>query len=132
MRFAAIDVGSNAIRLLLARAFPNCKLTFVEKESLVRILLRLGDDAFTQGRISDEKAEKLVSLLKAFRHLLEVYDRIAYRACATAAMREADNGKSISEFAGENTGVNLEIIDGKREAQLICSNHFEERLDRNK
>lgn len=90
MKFAAVDVGSNAIRLLLARVIDDGQEPFVKKESLIRIPLRLGDDAFVRKQISVEKAAALVNSMKGFSYLMRAYRPITYRACATSAMRRLD------------------------------------------
>ena len=94
-KFAAIDIGTNAVRLLLARAIDNGNEPLIKKESLVRIPIRLGEDVFTQGAISRQKREGLLHTMVAFRHLMDAYDSIDYLACATSAMREAENGADV-------------------------------------
>lgn len=132
LKFAAIDIGSNAVRLLLTRVFENGGYPFYKKESLIRIPLRLGSDAFTQRRISDTKAERLVNTLTGFRSLIKAYQPVDYMACATSAMREVRNGKELVREIKRRSGIELRIIDGKLEAEIIYANHFEERLDKSK
>lgn len=127
-RFAAIDVGSNAMRLLLARVWETATGPIFKKESLVRFPVRLGDDAFLRGVISAEKSRQLLLALSGFRTLMEAYRPIAYRAVATSAMREADNGAALVEQARERCGVELEIIPGPEEAGILYANHFERSL----
>ncbi len=129
MRFAAIDIGSNAMRLLTMNVFANNGKPIFKKESLIRIPLRLGEESFMDGRISDSKADKLSKVIQAFKNLIEANDIVHYRACATAAMREASNGEEIMEKVFRETGVKIEIVDGSREAQLIYSNQIVESLD---
>lgn len=131
MKFAAIDIGSNAVRLLLSNVFENEGITSFKKVELVRVPLRLGEDSFLNGKISPEKVEKLVTAMKAFKHLIDVYDAIDYRACATSAMRDAENRLDIIERVRKEAGIKIEIIDGKTEADIIYSNHIEEHLDIN-
>ncbi len=131
MKFAAIDIGSNAVRLLLSHVHTSNGITSFKKAELVRVPLRLGEDSFLNGKISPEKIEKLVTSMKAFKHLIDVYDAIDYRACATSAMRDATNGKDIIERVRKEAGIKIEIIDGKTEADIIYSNHIEEHLDIN-
>ena len=132
MKFAAIDIGSNAVRLLFCNVFEGHGTPVFKKAELIRVPLRLGEDAFLHGSISEKKAEKLVTAMKAFRHLIKVYDAIDYRACATSAMRDALNGPEIVERIRKEAGINIEIIDGKMEADIIYSNHIAEQLDKDK
>lgn len=126
MKFAAIDIGSNAVRLLLARVFEEeGQPAFFKKEALVRMPLRLGDDAFTRHEITAGKADRLVSTMTGFRHLIEAYEPIDYMACATSAMREATNGDVIAQRVRERSAIDLQIIGGKQEAEIIYANHLE-------
>lgn len=129
MIFAAVDIGSNAMRLLFCRAYEvNGKPVF-SKEELIRLPIRLGEDVFLNGRISDRKAEKLVTAMRGFHELIKVYEVDAYRAVATSAMRDASNGLEVIDRIRQESGLNVEIIDGKSEAQLVFSNHIEEMLN---
>ena len=130
MKFAAIDIGSNAVRLLLSRAVHRDPRPLFKKEALVRMPLRLGEDAFVLHRITAEKADRLVETMIGFRHLMRAYDPISYRACATSAMRESENGPDLVNRVRAESGIQLEIISGQDEANVIYANHFEERLDR--
>jgi exopolyphosphatase/guanosine-5'-triphosphate,3'-diphosphate pyrophosphatase len=132
VRFAAIDIGSNAVRLLLSRVFENGVLPHFKKESLIRMPLRLGDEAFTRRRISDQKAEMLVNTMIGFKYLIDAYQPLDYMACATSAMREVENSAEIVEQIKQRSGIELQIIDGKMEAEMIYANHFEEKLDKTK
>lgn len=129
MKFAAIDIGSNAVRLLLSRIIENGSEPIFKKESLIRVPIRLGEDSFTQQRISEQKKNNLIKTMIGFKHLMEAYEAVDYIACATSAMREAANGKEIAELIKQKSGINLEIIDGKKEAYIINSNHIEKELD---
>lgn len=129
LKFAAIDIGSNAVRLLLARIIIDNNQPFCRKESLIRIPLRLGEDAFTQGRISDVKIDQLIQTLIGFKHLVAVYDPIDVMGCATSAMREAENGQDILAAIQQHSGIPCQIIDGKTEADIIYANHFEQYLN---
>ncbi len=122
VKFAAIDVGSNAVRLLLSRVFENGNSPIFKKESLVRMPIRLGEDVFSSRTITDDKADDLVNTLIAFKHLIEAYRPLDFAACATSAMREASNGEEVCRRIRERSGINLEIIDGRREAEIISSN----------
>lgn len=119
MLFASIDIGSNAVRLLFANAYKRESTVLVEKATLVRIPVRLGKDVYKKGKISGEREKSLLKTLKAFKLLIEVYKPVDYIACATAAMRDADNGNIILERIGKETGLNIQIIDGLEEAELI-------------
>ena len=131
MKFAAIDVGSNAVRLLLSRVFENeHEPPYFRRESLIRIPLRLGDDAFTNGQISDEKVDMFIKTFKGFKHLIDAYQPLDYLACATSAMREAANGRQIVDTVRRKCKVNLDIISGEFEAEIIKSNRIESRLAR--
>lgn len=128
MKFAAIDIGSNALRLLFGNVYESAQGPIFKKADLVRIPLRLGEDAFIHKKISPEKVNKLVLAMKAYRQLLDFYEVGEYKACATAAMREATNAVEIIERISGEAGISIEIIDGKTEAQIIYSNHIAEHL----
>jgi exopolyphosphatase/guanosine-5'-triphosphate,3'-diphosphate pyrophosphatase len=132
MKFAAIDIGSNAVRLLFANVFLVGGQTIFKKESLIRIPLRLGEEAFIDGFISANKAEKLSKTLLSFRHLIEVNDITHYKACATAALREASNGEEVVEKVWKEAGVKINIIEGSQEARIIYANHVAQNLDNTK
>lgn len=132
MRFASIDIGSNAVRLLFANVFEDGNKTVFKKESLIRVPVRLGQDSFTLGEISMVRAKNLVKTMKAFKYLMEVNDIAGFKACATAAMREAKNGEEIIHEINEKTGIKIEIVSGETEAQIIYSNHIEDQLDNSK
>jgi exopolyphosphatase/guanosine-5'-triphosphate,3'-diphosphate pyrophosphatase len=129
LQFAAIDIGSNAVRLLFSNVVEEGKNVIFKKSSLIRVPVRLGDDAFINGKISSKKIDKLVKTMSAFKNLMEVHEVIDYQACATSAMREACNGKEIVELIKNQVGIEIEIIDGKREAEIIYSNQIVEILE---
>lgn len=131
MKFAAIDIGSNAVRLLLCNVAENKDRASFRKGELIRIPLRLGEDSFLRGKISEKKIQKLITAMKAFKHLIDVYDAVSYRACATSAMRDAENRWEIIERVRKEAGIKVELISGKAEADIIYSNHIEETLDKN-
>lgn len=121
-KYAAIDIGSNAMRLLIANIVEqNEKETQFNKSSLVRVPIRLGQDAFTVGSISEENIDRMCDAMKAFTLLMKVHKVEQYKAFATSAMREAYNGKEVSEIIKKKTGIKIEIIDGKKEAAIIAS-----------
>ena len=130
MKFAAIDIGSNAVRLLFCNVYEDKGQTLYKKAELIRVPIRLGEDSFLNKKISTKKADTLVAALKAFKHLIDVYDAIDYRACATSAMRDAENGYDVVARVRKEAGIKIEIIDGKTEADIIFSNHIEEHLDK--
>jgi len=119
MLFSSIDIGSNAVRLLLANVFEKNGFAFADKASLIRVPIRLGMDVFNTGSISEERISSLVKTMKAFSYLLEVYQPIALTICATAAMREASNSKDIVKRIKEETNLDVKIIDGLTEARII-------------
>ena len=129
MIFAAVDIGSNAMRLLFCRAYDLGGKPHFSKEELIRLPIRLGEDVFLNGKISDKKAEKLITAMRGFHELIKVYEVDAFRAVATSAMRDASNGLEIIERIKNEAGLTVEIIDGKLEAQLVFSNHIEELLN---
>lgn len=131
MRYAAIDIGSNAVRLLIADIIQNNDIVSFKKNTLVRVPLRLGDDAFIDHRISETKAADLAKTMVAFRNLMDVYKVSHYMACATSAMREAENGKTLVNEIRE-AGVDLQIIDGSEEAKIIYNSHIEQQLGNKK
>ena len=127
-RFAAIDVGSNAMRLFFCRVLENGHEPTFIKESMIRMPLRLGHDAFTENIISDETCNKFVNTMHGFNSLIQAYDPISFKACATEAMRQATNGLGLVTRVKEETGVNLNIITGKEEANIIISTHIDRYL----
>ena len=129
MIFAAVDIGSNAMRLLFCRAYDLGGKPHFSKEELIRLPIRLGEDVFLNGKISEKKAEKLVTAMRGFHELIKVYEVDAFRAVATSAMRDASNSIEIIERIKNESGITVEIIDGKLEAQLVFSNHIEELLN---
>ncbi|RZL17153.1 MAG: exopolyphosphatase [Pedobacter sp.] len=132
VRYAAIDIGSNAVRLLIADIIKTDKKYRYNKNMLLRIPLRLGDDAFLDQNISEKKQSDLVKTMEAFAKLMEVYQVKKYLACATSAMREAKNGAVVLRSIKKASGLDIEIIAGQREADIIYANHIEEKLDSGK
>lgn len=118
-RFAAIDIGSNAVRLLIGEIATENGHRFVNKISYTRIPLRLGEEVFVTGVISDKKREDFIKAMKAFSLIAEIFKVKALRACATSAMRDAGNGQQIIDAVYTATGVQIEIISGDEEARLI-------------
>ncbi len=119
-KFAAIDVGSNAMRLLVTNVVEEKgKETQFLKSALVRVPIRLGQDAFTVGEISEENILRMIDAMKAFKLLMKVHQVEKYMAFATSAMREAFNGKEVAEIIKKKSEIKIEIIDGKKEAAII-------------
>ena len=108
VNYAAIDIGSNAVRLLIKSINPETSEQLFTKELLLRVPLRLGEEVFTQGEIPASKAKKLLRLMKAYRQLMKIYEVDAYRACATSAMRDAANGKEVIETITRKSGIRIE------------------------
>ena len=131
LNFAAIDIGSNAVRLLISEIIEKQDTIEFKKKLFIRVPLRLGMNAFVQQSISDEKINDLLKLMVAFKNLIEVYRPKDLMICATAAMREATNGKEIVKAIKAETGLKVEIIEGKKEAEIIYANHVAETLNNN-
>ncbi len=124
MKFGAIDIGTNAARLLIGEVCYDGDHAYVKKHSYSRIPLRLGDEVFDQGRISKKKTEQFVDCIQAFKLIAQIFEVEQLRAVATSAMREAKNGEKVQEKIKEKTGVNIEIISGQIEAELIFGTFF--------
>jgi exopolyphosphatase / guanosine-5'-triphosphate,3'-diphosphate pyrophosphatase len=133
MKLAAIDIGSNAARLLISEASPkaNGEMDFT-KVNLVRVPLRLGIDVFATGTISQKRADSLVNTIKAYKLLLDVYEVKYLKAAATSAMRDSTNGLQILERVKHETGIDIRVITGQEEASYIYENHVAENLDKTK
>lgn len=131
MRLAAIDIGSNAARLLISDAVANSQgKPLFQKLNLVRVPLRLGFDVFEKKIISPQKEEMIVNTIKSYKLLCDVYEVEHMKACATSAMRDAKNGSAIINKVKEETGIWIEIITGDAEASLIYENHIAENMDK--
>ena len=124
LNLGAIDIGSNAVRLLVAQAVPYRKEIDFTKLSLLRLPLRLGLDVFETGKISPEKAELLLKSMQSFKLIMEIYGVQKYRACATSAMRDASNSPEIVAEIKEKTGIEIEVISGREEAAIIYETHL--------
>lgn len=119
MKLAAIDIGSNAIRFQVSSILDNGTRTLFKKLEYVRFPLRLGHDVFASGRISEKSIEKFKKLMRAYKLLIDLYEVDDYMFCATSAMRESENGAALAKEVFNELGVQIEIIDGNREAELI-------------
>lgn len=131
MRLAAIDIGSNAARLLICDVIETDKSNpqFI-KLNLVRVPLRLGFDVFEYGFISAKKENDILNTLQAYKHLMKVHEVDKYVACATSAMRDARNAEAIIARIKQQTGITIKVISGKEEADTIFQNHIENYLDK--
>ena len=131
-KYAAIDIGSNAVRLLIANVIiEKDKKPQYKKSSLVRVPIRLGADAFVKGKISKENIQRMIDVMLAFNLLMKVHGVEKYKACATSAMREAKNGKKIVKKIHTKTGIPIDIIDGKKEAEIIFSTDLSQLIEGN-
>ena len=131
MKLAAIDIGSNAARLLITEVIDsNPNNPKFNKLNLIRVPLRLGFDVFENGLISNEKTTMLIQTLKAYRHLINAYEVDAIKACATSAMRDAKNADKIIAIIKKETGLDVEVISGEMEANLVYENHIAENMDK--
>ncbi|NAY93225.1 exopolyphosphatase [Muricauda sp. JGD-17] len=121
-KFAAIDIGSNAVRLLINNVIEHeDKPTVFKKSELVRVPVRLGEDSFLRAEISENSLARLIKTMQSFDLLMQVYGVEKYMACATSALREAKNGNEVVDKVEKASGIKIEIIDGKREAEIIAS-----------
>lgn len=129
--YAAIDIGTNAARLLIKNIDhnPYGETTF-RKVLFIRYPLRLGLDVFAKGKIGKERAQSMMLMIKGFKAMMRLYDVTDYRACATSAMRDAKNGKELIKKIEKKTGIRIDIIDGKEEAGILYSNHIEKVPDK--
>ncbi len=130
MRIAAIDIGSNAARLLITEVIEiEGEKPFFNKLNLVRVPLRLGFDVFEKGEISKAKIGMILQTMKAYKHLLNAYEVIHVRACATSAMRDAKNSADVVRKIKMETGIDIEVLSGSNEAAMIYENHIAENMD---
>ena len=131
-KYAAIDIGSNAMRLLIMNIIEQKgKEVQFNKSALIRVPIRLGQDAFTVGEISEENIDRMIDAMKAFKLLMKVYKVEKYMACATSAMREAYNGKEVTEIIKKKADIKIDIIDGKKEAAIIASSDLHQFIKTN-
>ncbi len=128
-KYAAIDIGSNAIRLLIANVIvAKDKEPQFKKSSLVRVPIRLGSDVFVDGQISKDNIQRMVDAIQSFKLLMKIHDVEKYKACATSAMREAENGKEVVKEILKQTAIKIDIIGGKEEAAIISSTDLKQLL----
>lgn len=132
-KYAGIDIGSNAIRLLIMFVYEiENQPAQYKKSSLVRVPIRLGSDVFFNGVISEHNITRMKDTMEAFSLLLKAHEVEIYRACATSAMREAKNGMDVVALMKEETGVNIEVIDGEAEANIIAETNLSDLLNTKK
>lgn len=130
MKFGAIDIGTNAARLLIGEVIKDNGKKFINKISYTRIPLRLGESVFDSGEINKKKAEQFVKTIAAFQLIAELFEVKELRACATSAMREARNSKEIKNHIFESTGINIETITGEEEARIISGTFSLMKIDK--
>jgi len=132
-KYAAIDIGSNAVRLLISNIIEQKgKSTRFKKNSLVRVPIRLGADVFVKGKISKENEQRMLDTMTAFKLIMKSHKVVSYKACATSAMREASNGKEISKLISEKAKIDIDIIDGEEEATIIAATDLDSYIDPSK
>ncbi|WP_430468324.1 Ppx/GppA phosphatase family protein [Winogradskyella ouciana] len=132
-KYAAIDIGSNAVRLLISNIIEqNDENVVFKKNSLVRVPIRLGADVFMNGSISEYNQERMIDTMKAFSLLMKSHGVVRYKACATSAMREANNSQPLSQKILDTCGINIDIIDGEEEAAIIAATDLHTFIDPNK
>lgn len=129
-KYGAIDIGSNAVRLLVANVIEEKnKEPQFKKSSLVRVPIRLGADAFVSGKISEANTQRMLDAMQAFKLIMKIHGVERYKACGTSAMREAENGEEVAATILKNTDVKIDIIDGKKEAAIISSTDLNQLIE---
>ncbi|WP_445738396.1 Ppx/GppA phosphatase family protein [Mariniflexile sp.] len=129
-KYAAIDIGSNAVRLLISNIIEQKgKPVLFKKNSLVRVPIRLGSDVFVQGKISKENISRLLDTMQAFKLLMKSHKVVKYKACATSAMRESANGKQVVDLVLKTSGISIDIIGGEVEAAIIAATDLNSYID---
>ncbi|MFT4645963.1 MAG: exopolyphosphatase/guanosine-5'-triphosphate,3'-diphosphate pyrophosphatase [Planctomycetota bacterium] len=128
-KYAAIDIGSNAMRLLINNVIEIDGEKHYKKVDIIRVPIRLGSEAFIKKEISEPTINKFLSAMRAYANLMNAHGIEKYRACATSALRDAKNGNDIIDLVQKETGINIEIISGKEEAEIIYSTHKEKLLN---
>ena len=131
-KYAAIDIGSNAIRVLISNVIETKEGVSFQKNALVRAPIRLGEDSFTLGEISKKSLKRMVNAMKAFKLLMKVHGVSYYRAFATSALREANNSRNVVELVKKKSGIKIEIIDGRKEAEIISNSKISDFLNSQK
>lgn len=132
-KYAAIDIGSNAVRLLISNIIEqDGKSVKFKKNSLVRVPIRLGADVFVKKKISKENTVRMLDTMLAFKLLMKSHKVVKYKACATSAMRESENGKEIVDLISQQCGISIDIIGGEEEAAIIAATDLHKYIDKNK
>ncbi|MCH3884653.1 Ppx/GppA phosphatase family protein [Tenacibaculum aquimarinum] len=132
-KYGAIDIGSNAVRLLVSNVIiEKGKEPKFKKSALIRVPIRLGADAFVNGKISEENTIRMIDAMEAFKLLIKIHGVERYKACATSAMREAENGQDVAKKILKKTGIKIDIINGKEEARIISSIDLKELIQSDK
>lgn len=126
MKLAAIDIGSNAVRLLFINVYETPEGPKYVKDAMYRVPLRLGEEVFKKGKLSKKKVKDFVNTMQAFKKLMKVHDPVAYMACATSAMREASNAEEVIQKIKKKAGIKISVISGQEEADILFSNHVEQ------
>lgn len=124
-KYAAIDIGSNAVRLLICNVIETDKEIYFRKSQLTRVPVRLGIESFIEGKISKNTSNRLIEAMKGFKHLMNANEVVHYKGCATSAMRDASNGTEIVARIKKEAGIDIDVISGKLEAEIIFSTHIE-------
>jgi exopolyphosphatase/guanosine-5'-triphosphate,3'-diphosphate pyrophosphatase len=132
-RYAAIDIGSNAVRVLISNVISDKNLPpkFM-KSSMIRVPIRLGEDSFTVGEISNKNKKRMVKAMKSFKHIMKINNVKSYMACATSALREANNADEVVQEVKRKTGIDIQIIDGKKEAEIISTTNIFKSINKNR
>jgi len=132
-KYAAIDIGSNAVRLLISNIIEqDGKSVQFKKNSLVRVPIRLGADVFIKNKVSEENTKRMLDTMLAFKLLMTSHKVVKYKACATSAMRESQNGKALVDLIKAHAGINIDIIGGEEEAAIIAATDLNKYIDPNK
>lgn len=131
-KYAAIDIGSNAMRVLISNVIETKEGVSFQKNALVRAPIRLGEDSFTLGEISKKSLKRMINAMKAFKLLMKVHGVSYYQAFATSALREANNSRNVVELVKKKSGIKIEIIDGRKEAEIISSSKISDFLNSQK
>ncbi|TWP23410.1 exopolyphosphatase [Apibacter muscae] len=129
--YAAIDIGSNAVRLLINNIYETTDSVTFNKASLVRVPIRLGQDVFTDGKISEHSKERLAQAMQAYKLLMDIYNVQKFRAFATSAMRESQNATDVIDYVKNASGIEIEVISGEEEAEIIFSSELKNYIESN-
>lgn len=129
IKYGSIDIGSNAIRLLISTAHYSNEGVFFKKNSLIRVPIRLGQDVFMKGKIGAKNQKRMIQAMIAYRNLMDAHGVEDYLACATSAMRDAENSKQLIKEIKQKANINIEVISGSKEAEIIFQTHIEKLLN---